>query len=134
MKTILISFFATLLPFIVIDGTYLFTIGGSFYQKHIGHLMAPSVNFVPAVIFYLLYIVGILAFVVLPALKGGQGLAHVFAFGALLGLVAYGTYDLTNQSTLKSWPTIVTIVDLAWGAFLTGATATIAVWISRTWN
>lgn len=131
MKTIILSFFATLVPILVIDGAYLLTVGGTFYKNHIGHLMAPSVQLVPAAIFYLLYAVGVVVLLVLPAVKSGQGLGGVFLTGALLGLVAYGTYDLTNQSTLNGWPTIVTFVDLAWGAFLTGSATTIAVWATR---
>lgn len=134
MKTLIVSFFATLVPFLIIDGTYLFTVGGSFYQKQISHLMAPSVGFVAAGIFYVIYVLGILALVVLPALKSGQGIGMTFLMGAILGFVAYATYDLTNQASLRDWPVIVTIVDLIWGTLLTGSVAALAVWISRSWN
>jgi uncharacterized membrane protein len=134
MKTILISFVATLVPFLVIDGLYLFTIGGTFYKNHIGHLMSPSVSFLPAGLFYLIYVAGMLALVVLPALKSGQGIGMTFLMGAVLGFVAYATYDLTNQASLRDWPVIVTAIDLAWGAFVTGTASAIAVLISRSWN
>jgi len=134
MKTLLVSFLATIIPLVVVDGTYLFTIGGTFYRNYIGHLMSPSVSFLPVGIFYLIYTAGILALVVLPALKSGQGIGMTFLMGAILGFVAYSAYDLTNQASLRDWPVIVTIVDIAWGAFVTGTASALAVWISRSWN
>ncbi|MFA6158203.1 MAG: DUF2177 family protein [Candidatus Paceibacterota bacterium] len=131
MKTATISFFATLLPLLLIDGAYLFGISSSFYHRHIGHLMAPSPTFLPAILFYLVYAVGIVVFVVLPAIRGGQGIGHSWIMGAFLGIVAYGAYDMTNQATLRDWPVIVSVVDMAWGAFLTGTVSLIAVWVSR---
>lgn len=134
MKTALIAFFGTLVPFMVIDGTFIATAGAAFYRNHISHLMAPAPNFVPAIFFYLIYVTGIVFFVVLPALKGGQGIGATFLAGALLGLFAYGTYDLTNQSVLKDWPLVLTLTDMAWGAFVTGTSGVIALSILRAWN
>ncbi len=94
-----------------------------FYDKYLGHLMASSPNFVPAGIFYLLYGVGVLVFVVLPVSKNNGSLAQALVQGALLGLICYATYDLTNHATLKDWRLMVTVVDMAWGALLTGVTA-----------
>jgi uncharacterized membrane protein len=89
----------------------------SFYQNNLGHLMG-NVSWLPAIIFYLLYSFGILFFVVKPGLEFGS-LTKVLLYGSLLGLIAYGTYDLTNHATLKNWPLVVTIVDIIWGVVLT---------------
>jgi uncharacterized membrane protein len=131
MKTILITYLSSLLPMIIIDSVWLGTMAKRFYSIHIGSLMASSLRIIPAVLFYLLYPLGITFFVVMPALEGSHNFLKVFLFGALLGLVAYGTYDLTNQATLREWPSIVTIVDLIWGASLTGTVSVIAVYLSR---
>jgi uncharacterized membrane protein len=81
--------------------------------------------------FYVIYIVAISIFVVLPALQGNFSVGKVFLLGAFLGLTAYATYDLTNQATLKNWPTIVTIIDLIWGAMLTGTVSALTFLITR---
>ena len=88
-------------------------------------------GFLPAGIFYLVYILGPSALVVVPAFNDGSGYLETFLYGALLGLVAYGTYDLTNQATLKDWPALVTLVDLTWGALLTGAVSALALYLSN---
>ncbi len=100
--------------FFAVDIVWLALIAKNFYQKHLGYLMAPSVNWPPAVIFYLLYIAGILFFAVIPAFEK-QSLLRAVGAGAFLGLVAYATYDLTNYATIRDWPFIVVAVDLAWG-------------------
>ena len=87
----------------------------NFYAKNIGFLLKPEFNFLPGAIFYLLYIAGLVFFVIMPAVNKGSWI-YALLIGALFGLIAYSTYDLTNQATLKDWPLIVTIVDLAWGA------------------
>lgn len=119
------------LAFVAIDAVWLSVMSGSFYRNQIGHLMADNVSWAPVVLFYLLYPLGITFFVVNPALANGTALLGVLGSGALLGLFAYGTYDLTNHATLQDWPSLVTIVDLAWGAFLTGLVSVIAVFVSR---
>ena len=88
----------------------------------------------PAGIFYALYTFGIVYLVINPALSGGFGLIKVFCVGMVLGLVSYATYDLTNQATLKNWPLVVTVVDLVWGAVLTGSVSAFAVWLLRIWK
>lgn len=88
--------------------------------------MAPTVNYIPAIIFYPLYAVGIVVLVLLPAVRAGSSTLSVLLTGLLLGLVAYGAYDLTNHATLKDWPLSITLIDMAWGAFVTGASAVIA--------
>lgn len=134
MKTIIIAILGFLVPMLILDFFWLTTMVKSFYGKYIGDLLAPSPNLTPAIIFYLLYCVGALVFVVLPALNGDWSFGKVFLFGALFGLVAYGTYDLTNQATLKTWATIVTVVDLAWGAFITSTASTVALYFVKLWS
>lgn len=131
MKTYIIGFFATLIPILILDAIWLTTMIKSFYLKHLGELFAAKPSLTPAIIFYILYCIGVMYFVVLPLLRSQASLGTVFLTGAFFGLIAYATYDLTNQATLKNWATIVTVVDLVWGAFLTGTAATSAVWIIR---
>jgi uncharacterized membrane protein len=98
------------------------------YFKTIPGLSAQP-NWLAAIIFYLLYIVGILIFVVLPNLEKGWGQA--FLYGALFGFFAYSTYDLTNYAVMKSWPLSITIIDMAWGTALTGLVATASYFIAK---
>ena len=119
---------------LLIDAVWLGLVAKNFYATNIGHLMSSQPNWYAAGLFYLLFIVGVTYFVVAPALQSNTSLAMVALSGALLGLVAYGTYDLTNQATLRDWPWIVTIIDLAWGAFLTASISVITVWFTRWFN
>lgn len=95
------------------------------YHKALGAIMADNPNMVAAVIFYLVYIVGILIFAVRPALASGDWKTATL-FGALFGFFAYSTYDLTNMATLKVWSLKITVIDIVWGTFLTGITASAA--------
>jgi uncharacterized membrane protein len=113
-------YFATLVAFFAIDLVWLGLVARTFYHKYIGFLMAPSVNWPAALIFYLLFVVGLVVFAVLPGLEAGS-LKTTVGRAALFGLIAYATYDLTNLATLKDWPLIVTAVDLAWGTVLSVA-------------
>jgi uncharacterized membrane protein len=131
MPTPLVAFLATTLPMLAIDAVWLIVMHKRFYAPRIGHLMAPNPDFMPVIAFYLLYGIGLTVLVVLPALRGGWNTGHTFLMGTLLGLVAYGTYDLTNQATLLNWPVSVTIIDLAWGSLLTGTVAVIATLITH---
>lgn len=119
-----------LIPLILIDGVWL-TLMGKHYRAWLAPVFANKVLIVPVVIFYLVYAAGIVFFVVQPAIQKHSGLVAVFLTGAFLGLLAYAAYDLTNQASIKEWPVMVTIIDMAWGAFVTGAASTVAVIISR---
>jgi uncharacterized membrane protein len=110
-------YLVSLAAFFAIDMLWLGLVARSFYQQYLGFLMAPSINWLVAIIFYLLFIVGILVFVVLPGLEKGS-LKITLLRAALFGLITYATYDLTNLATLKDWPLLVTVVDLLWGTFL----------------
>jgi uncharacterized membrane protein len=110
-------YLATLAAFFAIDMLWLGLVARTFYRKYLGFLMAPNPNWLAAIIFYLLFIVGILVFVVLPGLESGS-LQSTLLRAALFGLITYATYDLTNLATVRDWPVIVTVVDLAWGTVL----------------
>lgn len=131
MKVYILAYVTSLLSMLVIDGVWLFTMSQRFYKAKIGHLMAETVKLGPVAVFYLLYALGLSLLVILPALRTESSLAKVFLFGAVFGLVAYGAYDFTNHATLKQWPLIVTLVDLAWGTVLTGTAALISVLLTK---
>lgn len=116
--------------FVVIDGIWLSQMGRALYRPVLGDILADNVRIVPAVLFYLVYPLGIELFAVLPALRANS-LQHAAVYAALFGLLAYATYDLTNYATLRNWTASITLIDLAWGAFVTGASATLAFVVSR---
>ncbi len=125
------SYCIILISIILIDGVWLGTMLKVFYQPKIGHLLAQSMSFLPAIIFYALYAAALNVFVVLPALRNNTGYFHVLLVGLLFGLVTYGTYDLTNQATLKGWPWELTLVDMAWGSFMAAMVSLIATLATR---
>ena len=106
-----------------LDFLWLTNMVGAVYRPAIGTLLAEKPNMTAAISFYLLYIVGIQIFAVRPALMGGDWTSATL-YGALFGFFAFATYDLTNQATLKVWSLKVSLIDMAWGTFLTGVTAT----------
>ena len=108
----------TLPIMLVIDALWLAVISKGFYQKQIGFLMSKNPNWIAAIIFYLLFAVGLVIFVITPSLE--KGWVYAILAGALFGLICYGTYDLTNLTTIKNWPVIVTIVDMIWGSVFSG--------------
>ncbi len=110
-------YLVSLAAFLAIDLFWLGLVARSFYQQQLGFIMAPSVNWFAAVLFYLLFLVGILFFVVVPGLESGS-LKTTLLRAALFGLITYATYDLTNLATLKDWPVLLTVVDMLWGTFL----------------
>lgn len=118
MKPLIYSWIISLLSIIFIDSIWLTLMIPRFYRVYLGHIMN-NFNYVPAAIFYSMYSFGISFLIVLPGLRAGAGSTQVALSGFILGLIAYGAYDLTNQATLKDWPLTVTIIDMAWGAILT---------------
>ena len=110
-------YLASLVGFFIIDKFWLGLVARAFYRKHLGFLLSTSPNWVAATLFYLLFVVGVVVFVVVPALRSGS-FHNALLKGALFGLIAYATYDLTNLATVKDWPLIVTVIDLVWGTFL----------------
>ncbi len=126
----ILQYISTLIPLIVLDGVWL-TLNKGFYARELGALFAPKVLLTPVVIFYLLYAVGILYFVVHPGVVNATSLLKVFLIGGFLGFIGYSCYDLTNYATIKDWSPLLTVVDLAWGTFVTGATSVLAVVLIR---
>ena len=118
----------------VADAIWLTTMTDRFYRRELPGLLAETPMWAPAFGFYLLYALGAIVLVVVPALDGEHEVWRVAVTGALLGLVAYGTYDLTNLATVQGWSLKVTIVDMTWGALLTAVASTAAVVSARTLN
>lgn len=129
---VIYTYLLTVPVFFAIDMVWLGVVAKNLYQKQIGHLLSQTVNWPPAVIFYLVYIFGIIYFAVLPGVEK-DSLKTVLINATLFGAIAYATYDLTNLATLKSWPVSIVYIDLLWGATLTSLVATasyyIALWV-----
>ncbi len=128
--TWIVAFIAAAVAFGALDALWLGWAGPNFYRPRLGDILADSFRMVPAFIFYAAYIAAIVWFAVRPGLSAGLGAAVLN--GALLGAICYATYDLTNQATLRHWSTIVTVADIAWGAFATAAAAGIATLVANT--
>jgi len=126
-------FLVTLAAFFAIDMLWLGLIARSFYRKHLGFLVAPTTNWTAAIIFYLLFILGILVFVVVPGLQQQHSLQTVVIRAALYGLITYATYDLTNLATLKDWPVLLTLVDMTWGTVLSLLVSFISFSAGKLW-
>jgi uncharacterized membrane protein len=116
------TYLITVPIFFVVDLIWLGFLARDFYQRRLGYLMRPQVNWSAAILFYLIFIVGIVFFAVKPALEA-QSPLRALVYGALFGFFTYATYDLTNLATVRDWPVIVTVVDLIWGTVLCGAVA-----------
>ena len=125
-KEYLVAFFV----FLGLDMIWLTLISKKLYQENLGYIMAEKVNFLAAVLFYLLFVGGMVFFVIHPAIQKDAPL-YALAAGAFLGLLCYATYDLTNLASIKNWPLLITVIDLIWGTFVTGATCWLAALIVR---
>ena len=125
-----VRLFLIALPvFFAIDMVWLVLVAKNFYKEQIGFLMKPDINWLAAIIFYLLFITGLIIFVITPAMVK-QSWVHALLYGALFGLVTYATYDLTNLATIKDWPILVTVVDLIWGSALAASVSVITYLIA----
>lgn len=129
-KQMIILYLVALAVFLLVDMVWLTVVAKNFYQKHLGALLSPRVRWAAAVLFYLVYILGLLIFVMRPAFAGGDVL-HALFYGALFGLISYATYDLSNLATIKAWPLVVTVVDLVWGTVLGGVVSFLTVALGR---
>ena len=118
MVKYLIAYAVTATAFLIIDVVWLAFVAKRFYADRLGDLLLERPKFGAAAIFYALYVIGIVIFAVAPGLREGSALTAL-VYGALFGFFAYATYDMTNYATLKNWPLAVSIVDMAWGAFIT---------------
>jgi uncharacterized membrane protein len=128
MLTFLKLYGVSFVIFFAIDLLWLGIIAKKLYQNQIGHLLKTDVNWVAAIIFYLLFIGGLVIFVLMPAVEKGS-IVQALYMGALFGLLTYATYDLTNLATMKDWPLQITLIDLAWGTFLGASTSTISYFL-----
>jgi uncharacterized membrane protein len=126
----LILYFSTLAICFGIDLIWLGLMNSRFYKPQLAGLMSDKVNWLPAILFYLLFVIGLLLLVVLPAVDRGSWI-RAMLLGGLLGMVAYATYDLSNLATIKNWPVVVTIVDIVWGTALSAILATISYFIAK---
>ncbi len=127
---ILWAYLGSALAMGVLDAIWLTQAGPRLYRPAIGELLAPKPDMRAAIAFYLIYVAGIVFLAVTPALRDGSMMRATVA-GAALGLVAYATYDLTNQATLRVWPLHVTLIDIAWGTALTAIAAASGYWLAN---
>ena len=116
--------------FFIIDLIWLGVVARGFYQKNLKFILSPNVNWTAAIIFYLMYIAGILIFAVVPGVAK-DSLRHAALWGALFGFFTYATYDLTNLALLKDWPLNIVIVDIIWGMVLCTIVATLSFYIAK---
>ena len=123
-----ISYAAILVPFCMLDAVWLTVMGKLLYKPTLGDILLPGVNLPPAIAFYLIFPIGILVFGVLPGLKAGS-VVHAVVYAALFGALSYATYD-----TLRNWTLTITLLDVAWGAFASGAAAAAAYYAARWWG
>jgi uncharacterized membrane protein len=130
MRLFLKLYLIALPIFFMVDMIWLGLLAKNFYKNQIGFLMKPDVNWTAAIIFYLLFLVGVVLFVIEPALEK-KDLMFALSRGALFGLITYATYDLTNLATLKDWPLKVVVVDMIWGAVLSGTVCGSSYWIAN---
>lgn len=126
-----IKLYTIALPvFFAIDIVWLGIVAKNFYAKQIGALLKPDVNWTAAIIFYLIFISGLVVFVITPAMEKGSWI-NALLFGAFFGLVCYATYDLTNLALAKDWSLLVTIIDLIWGTILAASVSIITYFIAH---
>jgi uncharacterized membrane protein len=131
MGKYVLAYFAAAVVFLGMDFTWLTVMGQRLYAAELPGLMASKPALAPAILFYVAYLSGVVYFCIAPALKAGDW-RRAALNGAVLGLCAYATYDLTNQATLRIWSTEVTVFDLVWGMFVTAVSATVGFW--ATWR
>jgi uncharacterized membrane protein len=131
--TYVVAYIATAVVFLGLDALWLSQIALRMYRDELGNLLLDKPNLAVAGAFYLLYVGGIVVLAISPALAENNWWKALL-FGAVLGLVAYGTYDITNLSTLKGWSARLSMIDLAWGTVLTAVSATIGYWIVKALN
>lgn len=130
LTKLLLGYLLTAMVFFAIDLVWLGLLAKNLYNKFLGDLLADQVNWTAAIIFYLIFIVGIFIFAILPAVEK-ESVKHAIVYGVLFGFFTYATYDLTNLATLKGWPIKIVLIDILWGMVLTGSVATAGYYILR---
>jgi len=124
ISRIILTYAVSIPVFFVVDMIWLGVIAKGFYRKALEPLLTPNINWTAAIIFYFLFLAGILIFAILPGMEK-RSLGYTVLMAALFGFIAYATYDLTNLATLRDWPLMLSIVDMLWGSFLSASTAAI---------
>jgi uncharacterized membrane protein len=134
MTRYIAAYVATFIVFVAIDFVWLSSMANVLYKPVLKDILLPEFRLAPAVVFYLLFPLGLVIFGVAAGIRSGNW-TDALVYGALFGFFAYATYDLTNQATLRNWETKLTLIDLAWGSFVSGTAATagffISGWIER---
>ena len=128
-KMLVVAFAVTAVVFLILDAIWLGLISRNLYQREIGELLLPKPKLGAAAVFYVIYIVGLVYFCVAPGVAGQSALRGLLN-GAMFGIVAYATYDLTNLATLKGWSTTLVFIDIAWGAVASAIASAVAVAIT----
>jgi uncharacterized membrane protein len=128
--TYLVAYVAVLVVFGIIDAGWLNTMGKLLYRPALGDILLDDLRIAPAIVFYLAYPVGVVAFAVMPGLRA-DSLLFAFLSALLFGAIAYGTYDLTNYATLRNWTLQITAIDICYGALASGIAATVAMLVAR---
>jgi uncharacterized membrane protein len=126
-----LQFLTVLVVFLAIDLVWLGLIAKNLYSKYLGYIMTPNVNWIAAFTFYFIFIVGLMFFVINPAIEK-QSFMYALLVGGLFGFITYSTYDLTNLATLKDWPITITVIDLIWGTVLSASVSSVSYWIITT--
>ncbi len=129
-RTVVRHYILALAAFLVLDAVWLGWLAGPFYRSQLGFWLAESPRWWAAGVFYLLFITGLMVFVIVPGAREGS-LGRAVAKGGLFGLVTYAAYDLTNQATVEGWPVVVTVVDLVWGTALSATTSFVSLWLGK---
>jgi uncharacterized membrane protein len=132
MRTIALAWILAAVFFLALDAVWLTLMTPRLYQPVIGHLLRQPFDMLAAVLFYVVYVSGMVSLAIAPALAA-RSVAQAAARGATLGFVAYATYDLTNQATLQGWSWSITLADLAWGTTVTGTACTLSAWVVLKW-
>jgi uncharacterized membrane protein len=125
-----VAYLSTLVIFVGIDAVWLTTMSQSLYRQHLGDVLSEHVRVIPAVLFYLVYIVGLLVFSISPALAAAKWTTAAL-YGALFGCFAYATYDLTNYATIRGWTATITVADICWGTLLSAVAASLGYLLTR---
>jgi uncharacterized membrane protein len=134
LQTYIWPYSIAIVIFLAIDAVWLSTAGRTFYVAEIGSIMRPSPNLAVAFLFYLLFVAGLCFFAIVPSLEANTTLLKAALTGAFFGLVAYATYDLTNLATLKAFTVKVALVDMVWGALLSGVVTGLTLMVLRRWT
>jgi len=133
IKNILVHYVLTTVVFLLLDMVWLGFIAKNLYQKYLGTFLADKVNWTAALIFYLLYVIGISVFAIYPSV-GKNSMLSAALLGGLFGFFTYATYDLTNLATLKGWPLPIVFIDITWGIVLTALVSLAGFFIAKQLN